>query len=229
VTNQIARPPRTRSSTAGIIRKGWWALATVLLLLIGLALTSLTTEALELTIAGLSENYGVAEGRQLVSRQLAVPFEPQGQTRWCYEASLSMVLRYFGKQVSPQDVAEGLGVGEDGSTSFFHIYGGGLKNYLAQWPDLSVRQHVGNWDFNAYVGLLDAGSPVVVSTFGLPGHTVVVTGYAETDGEKYLYINDPSGYYTRMEWGTGRTRQALVGWSQFSRNIWSELVITGDK
>jgi hypothetical protein len=220
LTQQVATAQRIRPVLARLIRKGWWAPAIVILLLIGLALANLTTEGLDLTIAGLSESSGVAEARQLTSRQLAVPFEAQGQTRWCYEASLSMVLQYFGKQTTPQDVAEGLGVGEDGSTGFSHIFGGGVKNYLAQWPDLSVRQHIGNWDFNRYVDLIDGGSPVVVSTFGMPGHTVVVTGYAETDGEKYLYINDPSGYYTKMAWGTGQTRQALVSWSQFSRDLW---------
>jgi hypothetical protein len=210
-----------------LIKTGWWVPSLVLLLLVGLVLANLETAGLGLTITGLSErsDSGAGDPQQLPSKQLVVPFEDQGQTRWCFEASLSMVLQYFGKQVSPGDVAEGLGVGPDGSTSFLQIFGSSVRSYISRWPDLSTYRHLGNWDFARYVDLIDAGSPVVVSTFGMPGHTVVVTGYSEANDEKYLYINDPSGFYTKMAWGTGMTSQARVNWSQFSRNLWFELVV----
>ncbi len=221
---------RIGSGLTRLVRTGWWVPAIVLLLLVGLVPANLKTASLDLSIAGLSTRSGSEAGdaRQTDPTQLAVPFAAQGGTRWCFEAALSMVLQYYGKKVSPEDVAAGLGVGPDESTSFLQIFGGGVEFYISRWPDLSARQHIGNWDFSQYVDLIDAGSPVIVSTFGLPGHTVVVTGYSEAEDGKYLYINDPSGYYTKLAWGTGLTSHARVSWSRFSRNLWFELVVTRD-
>jgi hypothetical protein len=217
-----------RRAGARILSSGWLVPVTVLFLLSVIAPASLSTSSPHLRVSDTP----AGDVRMNIQtpyasyKQLDVPPAEQGETRWCFEASLSMVLRYYGKAVTPEDIAENMGIGPDESTGFLTVFFGGVESYLANWRDLAALQHIGNWSFDRYVDLIDAGTPVIASTFGLPGHTVVVTGYAMGANGDYLFVNDPSGYYTRLEWGTYRTQQAMVSWSRFSGYLWSELVIS---
>ena len=73
--------------------------------------------------------------------------------------------------------------------------------------------------------MIDARTPVIVSTFGLPGHTLVVVGYSIGLEERYLYVHDPSGYFSRHAWGSNRVKFAKIKWSVFSRYDWARIVI----
>lgn len=158
-------------------------------------------------------------------RLLYVPYVEQGATNWCFEAALSMVLQYYGEIVGPSHIAKDLGAGPDDSVSFLDMFFGPVDSYLSKRPELSFRHDVRIWDFPQYANLVDSGQPLIVSTFGFKGHTVVVVGYSE-HGERYVYVHDPSGYYSKLAWDTNKTEFARVPWLVFSKSYWTKLIIT---
>jgi hypothetical protein len=222
-----------RKIGSGIVRRlksDWWVPVLILLLLGVLAPANFGTSSPHLSITDISarEPGPPGDSPTRLAKRLPVPYADQGTTKWCFEASLSMVLQYYGDPVRPGDIADALGIGPDESTSFLDIFFGSIESYLSGRPGLDFRQHIGNWGFERYAELIDNDTPVIVSTFGLPGHTLVVTGYAVEDDGAYLYVNDPSGYYSKLAWKGDRNRAARVSWSQFSRNLWSEMIIVRD-
>jgi hypothetical protein len=159
-------------------------------------------------------------------QNLAVPYVPQGTTRWCFETALSMVMRYYGETVSPSDIAEGLGAGPNESVSILDMFLGSVDSFLATWPQFSVQRESGDWGFPQYAEEIDTGTPIIVSTFGLEGHTVVVVGYSREPEGYYIHVHDPSGYYSKLAWGTNRNVFARVKWSVFSKNHWTQTILT---
>jgi uncharacterized protein YvpB len=177
------------------------------------------TESTKETDASIKELLTVS------SKRLTVPYVEQGNTNWCFEASLSMVLQYYGKEVTVADIAASLGEQKSDSISFLDMFLGLVDSYLSRWPEFLVRHHLWNWDFAHYVDVIDEGIPIVVSTFGFPGHTLVVVGYSEEADGQYLYVNDPSGYFSKLRWGKKTVRNVKVDWSIFSRSNWTHLVL----
>ena len=109
--------------------------------------------------------------------------------------------------------------------SFFDIFFGPVNSYLSEWPEFSVKHYLTPLDFSEYAALIDSGTPVIVSSFGFPGHTLIVEGYSSDAEGNYIYVHDPSGYFSKFVWGTGRTQFARVEWAVFSKVRWTELVI----
>jgi ABC-type bacteriocin/lantibiotic exporter with double-glycine peptidase domain len=162
----------------------------------------------------------------LTAEQLGVPYIEQGNTNWCFETSLSMVAQYYGKHLSPADIAKGLGARPKDGLNFFDMFFGRVDSYLAKWSGFSFEHHIGSWNFCQYVNMIDKNTPVIVSTFSLPGHTIVVVGYADGPEGQYLYVHDPSGYLSRCAWQTNAVKYTKVSWSVFSKSHWTELVLT---
>ena len=163
---------------------------------------------------------------------LPVPYLSQGDTNWCFDASLAMVLQYYGETVEPVDVAQSLNQGPKHSVSLFDIMFGRISSYVSIWPELSVNCSYGVRDFDKYRAMLDDGIPVVTSSFSLPfsgeGHTIVVVGYSLQDDHQYLFINDPSGYLSCSKWEADRTSYVKVDWQQFesySESAWSHVIV----
>lgn len=159
------------------------------------------------------------------SKLLDVPYISQGHSHRCFEASLDMVLRYWGKDVSLQDIGKASGHGSNAGDSFFDLFLGWVGPYLSRWHDLDCNHDILAWDFSRYRAEIDRGMPVIATTFGLPGHTIVVVGYSVEAGHRFLYVHDPSGYLTNLKWRTGAVKYARVPWSQFAGFYWTELAI----
>jgi hypothetical protein len=205
----------------------WRYTAALITTLIILTFNQFTTSSQNLNATVLPAERTASAARQwyIEARELDVPYVNQGETNWCFQASLSMVLQYHGKVVFPSDIAESLGRGRDESLSFLDMFLGPVDSYLATWPDLSAGHHLLNWNFGQFVESIDKEVPVVVSTFGLPGHTIVVVGYSEEPGGQYLYVHDPSGFLSQLRWGGDSLMFAKVSWSVFSRHKWTQLVV----
>lgn len=198
----------------------------VVLVLIGimafaLDLVSTSTSAAPGEVSAIESESNSSETSQL----LAVPYVSQKDTSWCFESSLDMVLRYWGKDVSLEDIANASGHARNVGNSMLDVFFGWVNSYLAQWPDLAFSRGLWGWGFDNYREMIDQGRPVIASTFGLPGHTIVVVGYLTEDAQDYLYVHDPSGYLSRMKWQTKSVVFARVTWDEFSRMHWTELTI----
>jgi hypothetical protein len=163
---------------------------------------------------------------------LPVPYFNQGDTDWCFLTSLTMVSNFFGKRVSPADMAKSLSYEPHQSVSALDVLLWRPDSSLTTWwPDLTVDHSYGIWDFDSYRAQIDAGSPVIASSYSLipgarQGHTVVVVGYYVHNNEKYVYVNDPSGYLT-SDWDIG-PKWARVSWQQFeefSGTAWSHVIV----
>jgi len=159
---------------------------------------------------------------------LAVPYIDQGQTRWCFQTALSMVLQYNGIDVTPGDIARANDQSVNQATSIIDVFFGWVGGYLQQWPDLSLHRSLSDWSFEQFRSVLSngRGEPIIVSTFGIPGHTVVVVGYSTENGKDYIYLHDPSGYLTEYRWNTGARTYAKVDWDTFNRYYWTKVFVT---
>ncbi len=161
------------------------------------------------------------------SRVLPVPYLSQGNTHWCFVTSLSMVLSYDGDKVSPSTIASAMHQGSGTGSSVLDLLAPALGSYVSKFPDLSVRRDLlRNWTFADYKYAIDTlSSPVIVSSFGFPGHTVVVVGYSVENGKRYVYVNDPSGYLTKIQWKTNGVSYAKVPWEQLSAFSWTRPLV----
>lgn len=158
-------------------------------------------------------------------RVLRVPYLSQGTTSWCFQTSLAMVLRFQGKDVSVEDIANATRHRPNQAMNFLTFVFGWVRTYVARYPDISLKQTmVRPWTFAEYCSSIDSDAPVIVSCFGFPGHTVVVVGYMQDDSGSYLYVHDPSGFLTQGKWKSDRTAFARVSWQQFSDTFGGVLV-----
>jgi len=159
---------------------------------------------------------------------LGVPYIDQGPTRWCFQTALSMVLQYNGKNVLPGDIARANNQSPNRATSILDVLFGWVDLYVSRWTDLSLHRSLADWSFQQFQEVLSdgRGEPIIVSTFGIPGHTLVVVGYCIEDGKEYLYLHDPSGYLTEYKWDTGSRVYAKVTWEQFARSYWVKVFVT---
>ena len=157
---------------------------------------------------------------------LTVPYSAQGNTNWCYQSALSMVLQYNHEQVLPADIARSKNQSPTTSTNLVDILFGPVGTYVSTWPDLSFHSALESWNFQQFKYFIDKNKePVIVSTFGKQGHTVVVVGYSIENGRKYLIIHDSSGIYTLVKWKVQSKIYAKVSWESFSQSDWLETYI----
>ena len=136
---------------------------------------------------------------QVVATWLDVPFISQlpDMPTGCEATSVAMLLQFAGVEISKEQVAAEMPYSDDPNLGFQgdpYDYSGGII-YPPALLDL-VRSHVGTAedlsgiDLDTLKATIDAGKPVIV--WFLPtaadSHTVVVTGYTDTD----ILINDPA-------------------------------------
>jgi hypothetical protein len=158
-------------------------------------------------------------------RLLSVPYVGQGNTSWCYQASLAMVLAYRGEGVELDSVVAASGNRPNQPTSLPEVLFGRSNLYVSRFQGLSAEHNLAIWSFAQYAAEIDTGNPVIVSSFGEKGHTIVVVGYAFSEGNKYLYINDPSGFITDGTWNLNSRYLARVKWEDFANKFWVKTVI----
>jgi uncharacterized protein YvpB len=135
----------------------------------------------------------------------------------CQNTSVSMVLGYYGVQVSPDEISQKFGTQyaqtPSGAASVF--------NHYATQAGISQRM-TGHTDgsFDDLKAELDKGHPVVVNGYFTGGHVVTVTGY----DQKGYFVNDPAGVWNeRFKGGyAGQSyngRDAYYGKSSFEQAV----------
>jgi len=135
-----------------------------------------------------------------VTKNLNVPYYYQGTTEWCGPTSLSMLLKYYGKNKHNFEIADDINVGRsDDGVQFTEI-----KKYIEEYyPEFSVklRAYVFKTQmFEDIKGYIDNDVPCILGLAKQVGinkilfHMVVMTGYI---GDSVI-INDPSG--AALEW-----------------------------
>lgn len=116
---------------------------------------------------------GGGPGGQHSAKILDVPFFHQ-KPWYCSEASASMVLAYYGYNISQDDIHEN-----------------GYESFETMFPLLS-RYVDCNYDSLDIEGLkkeIDEGDPVMIRiSSGKDRHTIVVVGY----DENFFYVHDPA-------------------------------------
>ena len=127
---------------------------------------------------------------------LDVPHMSQGHRPWCVPTSVSMVLRYFGKNVKPAELKH--------RAESFKPKNKRNRNFT-YWADMKValRSLGQHWTIRDYPktesgfrrGLNDIrrslrqGRPVLIDVHLREGHTFVVAGF--NDEDEVIYIRDP--------------------------------------
>ncbi|MCX7001568.1 MAG: C39 family peptidase, partial [Candidatus Sumerlaeota bacterium] len=166
---------------------------------------------------------------------LNVPYSYQGSTQWCYLHGISMVLKYYGYSVEPMDIASKWNLGHDeGSGSIFSQLMNQLNGFMNTYNINAtvIPKTIGDasfflTDFSGYKLYIDGGSPVMVcgqdTTLGIwpnGGHCILIVGYEEGD-TNYLYIHDPSGFFTGKWPGAIQTGNeeafVKVPWSEYKQ------------
>jgi hypothetical protein len=182
-----------------------------------------------------AENATVIQGRRN-GIILSVPSLNQGDTRWCFDTALAMVMQYRGVDISAANIASAFHQTSTDSINLLDIIIGRIDSFVANNAGLKASCLYGVWGFADYKKEIDDGNPVIVSSFGLPftkpGHTVVVTGYFVQDDRDYIVFNDPSGFLSGS-WnsadGCPQSQQdASVSWDDFkaySNSAWTHVLV----
>ncbi|MEW5868603.1 MAG: C39 family peptidase, partial [Chloroflexota bacterium] len=173
---------------------------------------------------------------------LPVPYFNQGMNGWCAPTSFAMILKYYGKSATPWDVATywGLGPAEGPLTRQMAAK---IQSYLtnhSDTQDLTLFDYGvgGILNFDNYKTSLDNGVPLFLGAStqngyletNNDGHASVIVGYSVEGSNKYLYINDPSGYWTKTQWGSTETAFVKVNWNDFYNtfNSWENILFDMD-
>jgi len=124
---------------------------------------------------------------------LPVPYEAQGHAQWCWAASATMVLRYYGKSIHVWDVGrlqQAVFTISDLENVVHKMYPGEFVTRKGSYPTVTnkIRSDI--------EGNLTLGYPIVlrVFDFAIRSHMVVITGYNSTG----FFINDPSGVLVKF-------------------------------
>jgi ABC-type bacteriocin/lantibiotic exporter with double-glycine peptidase domain len=146
----------------------------------------------------------------LASIHLAVPFVPQGKDT-CAAASLAMVLRYWGLDISHDEVAAA--VAEEGQRD---VAGSRLEAF-ARARGFFALAYAG--DREQLRESLAKGRPLIVALSARGGrhHDVVVTGFDDEAGE--VLLHDPA------EGGGRRVGEAAFMKRWRASGCWSLLVL----
>ena len=157
--------------------------------------------------------------------RLNVPYYDQGNSDWCWAASMSMILRFYGVSKQPWEIAAEFGKGpQDGA------------HWLVDWNPITtyLEQETGaNWVCQPdplddvlktdLVRQLRQGRPVLLIDPAGIGHAIVVTGFSGTSSSDCVFFNDPSGYLghgkiaAQMGWDDFLSE--LGGWGRVSRTL----------
>lgn len=127
---------------------------------------------------------------------LAVPQRSQNMEPWCVTASVSMVLAYYGRELSPGQVKR---VAEDWK------HPANRNVWVTSWLDMQegLKRIGEDWEIRTYPkttagfwkGMreikrsLRRGRPVLIDVDLLTGHTFVIAGY--DDEKEVVFIRDP--------------------------------------
>jgi len=152
-----------------------------------------------LTISGWLQANGTGDGVLLT-----VPYYEQGDTGWCWATCASMMLKYFGIDKEPWEIAayfkkardEGVGVLETDDIGRYLEIVSGFKWVVdrAKIDDGRLKRDIilalKNW--NSPVMLIAPGYKKALDWLGLE-HVIVIIGYSGDKDSDYVYFHDPAG------------------------------------
>ena len=167
---------------------------------------------------------------------LSVPYYNQGNTEWCLPTSLAMVLKYWGENIHPWDIAKdweikpkfniieklGYGISLDGK----------VREYVNKFEDDGISvdiNTISGWSYLKQYEIykfikkcIDDNKPVIFTT---KNHAVVIVGYYETNNEdsldgKYFYVHDPSGKFTKDRMYGELPVKSLFAWHELIAKIY---------
>jgi hypothetical protein len=145
---------------------------------------------------------------------LDVPIINQGITPWCMLASATMVLRYYGEETTMWEEGEYLGwsKGEgifEKIASVSEILSGNvlekplLKDKYGYQTEAVLWEYSSPEDMFDYLkGKIEKTQPIILLSVH-QNHAVVIVGFEiAPNGEKYIYVHDPSGHITEKKFGS---------------------------
>ncbi len=157
---------------------------------------------------------------------LAVPYYNQNDSDWCWASSLSMILRYYGYDRKPWQVAADWDHAKDQGLNLFLEFGG-LEPWLETYYD---RESSDAWDYKQFSyfndlkeciqQVLSEKKPIWMGCRDI-GHVVVVTGYTGVEPTDYVYLNDPYGSLINKYGGDQLINYPLT-WQELENNITTE-------
>lgn len=177
-----------------------------------------------------SDDCGFAAVYNVRLTGLLVPYYNQAYTAWCWATSISMILKYFGIDKEPWEIAadDEFNAGPDDGLDLFEllpvpIIGSVMHDYLETYYN---NGHEDAWEQDlaivnehykqTIIEALEWGSPVWM---GLPsisgGHAIVVIGSSGSRDSDYVYFHDPIGAPDL----TGGTILQKMTWHQFFEAI----------
>ncbi|MBL7189126.1 MAG: cadherin-like domain-containing protein [Phycisphaerae bacterium] len=156
-------------------------------------------------------------------RQLQVPYFSQGDTGWCWAASMSMVLRYYGYNQHPWQIAADRDKSPDKGLDRLEV--GDFEAYLEANFDGGDPDAWERDTFYFIEPLVDrlqeilvSGHPVWVAYWGIPlvqnAHVIVITGFDGSADSDHVYVHDPGDDFAGPE-----PIQHALTWTDFKQKI----------
>ncbi len=169
-------------------------------------------------------------GDLALGRQLEVPYYYQADSGWCWAASTAMLLKYYGKDIQPWEIAAAFHASKDADNNADSI----TNDYLNKFYGGDGAWKKENFTIITNLmekirELIDNGKPVYLGRWKDGGHAVVVTGYDGVDANDHVFINDPSGKLVYGEEEKDPDRTKLVHfpmtWQDFEKktSLWLSL------
>ena len=135
---------------------------------------------------------------------LPVPYYSQGQAAWCVPTSMAMIMKYYGHNIHPYDVADYYALSRSGRIrEVTPLYPWAVDRYFKD-HGLDIEAQLNYMvSLNSIKSWIANGWPVILTHMpaGQYGHTVVLTGYREADGDTIFYLNDPGGHLLLVLYG----------------------------
>lgn len=171
---------------------------------------------------------GMSSGRIPLVRQLTATD--------CGAAALTMVLGYYGKEVSLAEIRQSLGVGRNGTTAagllrVGRLYGLRGRGVRAEMRDLSSLPTgaILHWEFNHYVVLQDVSSDTANIVDPASGRRAVPIAKLRQAFTGIALLFEPTELFTqgsaktRRAWGL--VRQVTARWGLLARLIFTSIII----
>jgi len=142
-----------------------------------------------------------------VIKLLSVPYFHQGKTQWCWLNSIAMILQYYGVKVHSWDYADEHNLGRDRPMIPYFPFCDNIhidsyirsKNLIPAIAVLNPNSFGYEGFFDIIIkDSIDDKIPVFLSYDAERhgnkfGHAIVIVGYSIRNGQRYVYIHDPSG------------------------------------
>jgi hypothetical protein len=166
-----------------------------------------------------------------VNSLMEVPFYTQGNSEWCWAASTSMLLKYYGFNRKIWEIAADF---DKAKNDMINPYAIGLDSYLeTYYGDGSGKcwKVESFWIFNNFkeslISIINSGRPVIIFSIKLK-HAFVVTGISGTGLNDLVYFHDSGTILADKGITKGNQVNNSITWQNFEELINKGLSIDND-